>query len=100
MKKLLATAIFAFLGAGTFAQTSQGTIVASGSVGFSKTTQDSDESQAIKINTSYFNITPSIGYMIWNGLEVGALIGYAYNSHEQVSDDDTFGVDYNTKTNS
>lgn len=73
MKKLLATAIFALIGAGAFAQTTQGTIVVSGAVGYTKNTRDFGNSP---VTQTSFNITPSMGYFILDGLEVGASIGY------------------------
>ncbi len=74
MKKLIIMAILGLFGTAAAAQTSQGTVVLSGSVGYSKTTDN--EGDEFEQYQSTFNISPSIGYFISDGLEVGASIGY------------------------
>ncbi|WP_181163625.1 outer membrane beta-barrel protein [Pontibacter mangrovi] len=67
MKKLLAAAVFTLLGTGAFAQTSQGTVKLSGSLGFNSTSRDDNINQ----KSNSFNIGPSIGYFIKDNLAVG-----------------------------
>ncbi|HEY4650786.1 MAG TPA: outer membrane beta-barrel protein [Pontibacter sp.] len=98
MKRLLALAIFGLISAGAFAQTSKGTIVVSGTAGFSNS-QNSNDPQTAELNAISFNITPGIGYMLLDELEVGASVGYSFNKSTQVSDDKVTGVDYTLKSN-
>jgi hypothetical protein len=78
MKKLLATAILALISAGAFAQTSKGSVVLSGSVGYNSSTQDNDATPESSKKT--FTLLPSLGFMVQDGLELGLSGGYTYTT--------------------
>lgn len=87
MKKLLAIAFFGLIGTSAFAQTSQGTVVLSGSFGFSKTTSEDGSSSDYNQEIAKFNIMPAIGYFLQDGLEAGASVGISTTSvNQQVMD--------------
>ena len=81
MKKLVATACFTLLGAGAFAQTSQGTITVSGSVNFRNETFN-NQNVSNDQRTIYRNISlqPSVGYFVKDGLELGVGVGFSQYS--------------------
>ncbi|GGG13326.1 outer membrane beta-barrel protein [Pontibacter amylolyticus] len=76
MKKIFTTAMLALLGAGAYAQTipqtTQGSIVVSGSVNLSNETSENTSYDPASKNTyRSINLYPSIGYFIQDGLEIG-----------------------------
>ncbi|MCX2740283.1 outer membrane beta-barrel protein [Pontibacter anaerobius] len=73
MKKLLAAAVFAFLGTSAFAQTSQGTVAITGSLSFNSTNRE--DGSDLKSNS--FSIGPSVGYFVADNLVVGLGINYS-----------------------
>lgn len=81
MKKLMATACFTLLGAGAFAQTSQGTITVSGYVNFRNEAYNnhnvSNDERTIHRNIS---LQPSVGYFVKDGLELGMGIGLSQHT--------------------
>ncbi|AKD05181.1 outer membrane beta-barrel protein [Pontibacter korlensis] len=81
MKKLFFAAVFACFSSAAFAQTSQGTIVASGSLGYQNITHKSD-ADTDKAGNKSFTIAPSIGYMLRDGLEAGISTDYTSSSGE------------------
>lgn len=70
MKKLLLAAVLACIGSTAFAQTSQGTVVASGSLRYYDYTNKTEDKLSSTDNRS-FSIAPGIGYMIKESLEAG-----------------------------
>jgi hypothetical protein len=77
MKRIFTTAMLALLGAGAFAQTSQGTIAASGSVTLGNSSSKYDNSSTNSENISRsFCFSPSIGYFVQEGLELGVGTGF------------------------
>ena len=70
MKKLLFTILLACIGSAALAQTSQGNIVVSGTVGYQNHTQQ-NEDETSTYDSRSFNIAPGIGYMLKDGLEAG-----------------------------
>ncbi|WP_170866177.1 outer membrane beta-barrel protein [Pontibacter flavimaris] len=81
MKKLLLTALLACIGSAAFAQTSQGTIVVSGSLNYQNNTFKSD-AVTHKTGNRSFTIAPSVGYMLRDGLEAGMSVGYTSSIDE------------------
>ncbi len=86
MKKLLAAAVFALLGTGAFAQTSQGTVVVTGQFTFTTSTSESTLNDTIsnKSNGTAFRLAPSIGYMLGNNFELGAALGYTHSTIKNI----------------
>lgn len=81
MKKCLVTACLALFGAGAFAQTTQGTMVVSGSVGLTGQgyeTQDSGWPIHTGNNTSFY-VSPHIGTFYRDGVEVGIGAGFSFS---------------------
>ncbi|MBB6611715.1 outer membrane beta-barrel protein [Pontibacter sp. Tf4] len=97
MKKILAMVGLCLIGTGAFAQTGSGTIVLSGSVGYSKTTQDDNASQEVDQTT--FNLSPSVGYFIQDGLELGIGLGFNQTSNGILVPDGWGMSEYEMKTN-
>lgn len=102
MKKSVFTVFFALLGAGAFAQTSQGTMAVSGSVNFRNETIRNHSSIPTehKVTNRAINLQPSIGYFVKDKLEVGLGIGlnrYSYKLEQE--DDDTSGRNLNVSLN-
>ncbi|MFD1188527.1 outer membrane beta-barrel protein, partial [Pontibacter rugosus] len=83
-KKLLIAAVFTMLGSCAFAQTSKGTVVLSGSLGFSTNTSkpQSDDGRYKAIT---YNLAPSAGLMLNDKLEVGTTVSYSYSRTESKS---------------
>ncbi|SFG05925.1 outer membrane beta-barrel protein [Pontibacter chinhatensis] len=86
MKKLLAAAVFALLGTGAFAQTSQGTVVVTGGLSFSTSTSESTLNDTIsqKSSGTAFRMGPSIGYMLGNNFQLGAALGYTHSTIKNI----------------
>lgn len=87
-RKLVATACFILLGAGAFAQTSEGTIAVSGNVNLRKEIIRNHSSVAgeHKLVGRTINLYPSVGYFVKDGLELGIGIGlsqYASKSEQE-----------------
>ncbi|MER2997526.1 outer membrane beta-barrel protein [Pontibacter populi] len=101
MKKLLATAIFALMGSGAFAQTTQGTIVISGSLGINRNNVKSENLYNPRTTTlTSVSLTPGVGYFINDGLELGASFGLNYSTYKLDSnkESDTYkSKDTNTR---
>ena len=77
--------MLALLGAGAYAQTipqtSQGSIVVSGSVNFSNETSENTSYDPASKNTyRSINLYPSVGYFIKDGLEIGTDIGLRHQT--------------------
>ncbi|SFG05966.1 outer membrane beta-barrel protein [Pontibacter chinhatensis] len=70
MKKLLFTVLLACIGSAALAQTSRGTVVASGSLSYYDHTDKTEDEISSTENRS-FSIAPGIGYMIIENLEAG-----------------------------
>lgn len=87
MKKLLAAAVFALLGTGAFAQTSQGTVVVTGQFTFTTSTSESTLNDTIsnKSSGTAFRIAPSIGYMLGENLELGAGFNYTHSKTKNIN---------------
>lgn len=89
MKKLVATACFALLGCGAFAQTSEGSLALSGSMNFRKETIRNHNNIAgeHKVVGRTINLYPAVGYFVKDGLELGVGIGLsqyaAKTEHEE-----------------
>ncbi|WP_276496408.1 outer membrane beta-barrel protein [Pontibacter litorisediminis] len=81
MKKLFFAAVFACLTSAALAQTSQGTVVASGSLGYQNNNHKNDADTQKSVNRS-FTLAPSIGYMLRDGLEAGISVGYTSSNDE------------------
>ncbi|PTX18464.1 outer membrane protein with beta-barrel domain [Pontibacter mucosus] len=81
MKRLWLTVLLACIGSAALAQTSQGSIVASGSLNYQHNTSKSDAVTHRTGNRS-FTLAPSIGYMLRDGLEAGMSIGYTSSIDE------------------
>ncbi|PVY39428.1 outer membrane beta-barrel protein [Pontibacter virosus] len=99
MKKIFTTAMLALLGAGAYAQTipqtTQGSLVVSGSVYFnnevSENTDNTSESKGISRS---INLNPTVGYFIKDGLEVGTGLGLRH----QTSISKTEGAKHTNRT--
>lgn len=90
MKKLVVTAFFALLGAGAFAQTTQGTIAVAGSVNFRNETIRNHSSipNEHKITNRTLNLQPSVGYFVKDKLELGMGIGFTRISYKTEQEDE------------
>lgn len=78
MKKIFTTALLAMLGAGAFAQTSQGTVSVSGSVNFrNESGKDLNSNMNTRSSNRSISLQPTVGYFIGDGLELGIGIGLA-----------------------
>lgn len=87
MKKFFTVAIAGLLSTGVFAQTSQGTIAVSGSLGIGSSQQkDENLNDPRKTVNTNFNLSPSVGYFINEGLELGATTGLSYSKSKTTSD--------------
>ncbi|PTX18463.1 outer membrane protein with beta-barrel domain [Pontibacter mucosus] len=84
MKKLLAAALFALLGTGAFAQTSQGTVVVTGNFSLRASTSDYTVKDTLnrKSNGVGLYIGPSVGYMLGGGFELGTALGYFHSTYK------------------
>ena len=82
MKKLLTAAVFALLGTGAFAQTSQGTVVVTGNLSLSTFTSESTLNDTIsnKSRGTAFRMGPSLGFILGNNFELGAALGYTHST--------------------
>lgn len=82
MKKLLTAALFALLGTGAFAQTSQGTVVVTGNLSLRASTSEFVENDTLNSKSRGIasNIGPSIGYILGNGFELGTALGYSHSA--------------------
>jgi hypothetical protein len=84
MKKIFTTALLALLGAGAFAQTSQGTVSVSGSVGFRNESSKTDGTLILgKTISRSSNFSPSTGYFLRDGLELGIGLGLSQSTYTQ-----------------
>ena len=82
MKKLLFTILLACIGSAALAQTSRGTVVATGTLSYYdniNTTEDKISST----ENRFFSIAPGIGYMIKESLEAG--ISFSFTTSTNVS---------------
>ena len=70
MKKLLLSVILACIGSAVLAQTSQGNIVVSGTVGYQNNAHQT-ENETYTYDSRSFTIAPGIGYILKDGLEAG-----------------------------
>lgn len=70
MKKLLFTILLACIGSAAIAQTSQGNVVVSGTVGYQNHTQQNEDKTSTYDSRSFI-IAPGIGYILKDGLEAG-----------------------------
>lgn len=92
MKKIFTTAMLALLGTWAYAQTSlqttQGSLVVSGSVSFINDASENPYSDPERKNVDRFiNLNPSIGYFIKDGLEIGTGLGLRYQSSISKTDE-------------
>lgn len=93
MKKIFTTAMLALLGAGAFAQstapTTQGTKVVSGYVSFNNETSETEMPDGRRSGSVYriFYFSPSAGYFIRDGLELGIGLGLRHYAGISKSDD-------------
>ncbi|WP_266206083.1 outer membrane beta-barrel protein [Pontibacter kalidii] len=87
MKKLLAAVVFALIGTGAFAQTSQGTVVVTGSLSLRTSTSESKQNDTISHESSEtaFRIGPTLGYMLGNNFELGAALGYTHSTTKNIN---------------
>lgn len=79
MKKLLLLVVFLALHQGLRAQTSQGSVVVTGSVGYDASNKSGTNN--LKENTSSYLISPRIGYMVADNFEAG-LFGTLHKREE------------------
>ncbi|NDK55354.1 outer membrane beta-barrel protein [Pontibacter fetidus] len=85
MKKLLTAAVLALLSTGAFAQTTQRSIVVSGTLGINRSQDEIESNSDPRTNTiTSFALKPSIGYMVSDRLELGMNIGLNYSKTELV----------------
>lgn len=88
LKKLVATASFVLLGAGAFAQTTQGTTVVSGSVNFSNETREFNQpTNNTKYITRGISLAPSVGYFVKDGLEAGLSLWLSQQTSKNKQDE-------------
>ncbi|MBC5772668.1 outer membrane beta-barrel protein [Pontibacter sp. KCTC 32443] len=102
MKKLLAVAIFGLVSTGAFAQTTQGSIVVSGSVNLSKNSDDVGNpfnSQRANLEVTTLAISPRVGFMIKDGIEVGAAFNYGHEKSDYRVDQSYSDYIRNSKKN-
>ncbi|PRY09743.1 outer membrane protein with beta-barrel domain [Pontibacter ummariensis] len=84
MKTLFAATLFVLSSASAFAQTSSGTVVVSGSVGFA---QQAYERTNFDGNSTNIQVFPSIGYFYKDRLEVGISTGFSFGRNTSKSED-------------
>lgn len=80
----------ALLGTAAFAQTSQGTVSVQGSVNFTQNANKYDDTANRPDNNKdlYIRLSPSIGYFVTDGLELGLGIGVMRNVSRYMSESD------------
>lgn len=89
MKKIFTTALLAMLGAGAFAQTSQGTVSVSGSVSFrNESGKDLQSTMGARSTNRSIGIHPSVGYFTGDGLELGIGLGLSQSAYINKWDDE------------
>jgi hypothetical protein len=88
MKKIFTTTLLAMLGAGAFAQTSQGTVSVQGSVSLrNEIRKELVDTLGNRNSYGSININPSVGYFVKDGLELGVGLGlYRYTNTYKWSD--------------